>query len=384
MNEKPLRIGFCVHKMQVAGAEVLIDRMLKYFGEGIEPTIFCLDAIGSIGERMRQEGRDIVVLDRRPGIDWSIPGRYAHEIESRRIEVLHAHQYTPFFYSALAKRRCRTARPKLYFTEHGRHYPDLVNWKRKIANKFFFARYADSIGACSQFSADAVVKVDGFPKCDVILNGVPIETFRLQGDAQERQQIRKRLGIPEDRPLVACVARFHPVKDHATLLRAWVLVAAQHPDAVLLLLGEGSERVQLEEQIQRDGIESSVRFMGARSDVQDFLRCVDVFALTSLSEASPLTLLEAMACGCPAVVTDVGGNAEHVTHGVEAMLAGRGEHVQIASHLNRLLADPQMRQAMGAAGRRRIEAQFTIERCLEQYGREYARLAGRPIPGMKS
>jgi glycosyltransferase involved in cell wall biosynthesis len=119
--------------------------------------------------------------------------------------------------------------------------------------------------------------------------------------------------------------------------------------------------------------------MGARSDVQDFLQCVDVFALTSLSEASPLTLLEAMACSCPAVVTNVGGNAEHVDHAVEAFLAPRGDHVQVAECLHRLLASAELRESMGAAGRKRIETQFSLERCLEQYGREYERLAGRKL-----
>lgn len=379
MTTHPIRLGFCVHKMQVAGAEVLIDRMLTYFGDAIEPTIFCLDAIGAIGERLRSEGRDIVVLDRQPGVDWSVPGRYAKELDARGIEVLHAHQYTPFFYSALAKRKCRTARPKLFFTEHGRHYPDKVNWKRRMANMLVLARYADSIGACSRFSADAVVKVDGFPRCSVILNGVPLEKFRRRGTLEERKALRRSLGLDEARPVVVCVARFHPVKDHMTLLKAWKIVADRHPDAQLLLLGEGEERPRLEEWIRNEGIGGSVRFLGARSDVQDFLQCVDVFALTSLSEASPLTLLEAMACSCPAVVTDVGGNAEHVEHGVEAFLAPRGDEKRVAECLHQLLASAELRETMGAAGRKRIEAQFSLEHCLEQYGREYERLAGRKL-----
>lgn len=377
MTSPPIRLGFCVHKMQVAGAEVLIDRMLTYFGNAIQPTIFCLDAIGAIGERLRSEGRDIVVLDRQPGVDWSVPGRYAKELDARNIEVLHAHQYTPFFYSVLAKRKCRKARPKVFFTEHGRHYPDKVNWKRRLANTLVLARYADSIGACSQFSADAVVKVDGFPRCSVILNGVPLEKFRPRGTLEERKGMRRALGLDENRPLVACVARFHPVKDHPTLLKAWKIVASQHPDAQLLLLGEGEERPRLEALIQSEGIGESVRFLGARNNVQDFLQCVDVFALTSLSEASPLTLLEAMACSCPAVVTDVGGNAEHVDHGVEAFLAPRGDHQKVAECLNRLIGNAELRETMGAAGRKRIESQFSLEHCLEQYGREYERLAGR-------
>jgi len=365
--------------MQVAGAEVLIDRTIQYFGSRIEPSIFCLDSIGAIGERLRNNGIPVVVLDRKPGIDWGLRKRFAAELDRRKVEILHAHQYSPFFYGALAKRCCKYPRPKLFFTEHGRHYPDRVRWKRKLVNRLLLSRYADAICACSRFSAEAVEEVDGFPYCDVIWNGVPLELFSPRGTLEEQAKLRQKLGLEEDRLMVACVARFHPVKDHATLLSAWPTVVKEHPEAVLLLLGEGEERSRLEEQVKREGISSSVRFMGARQDVPDFLHCVDVFALTSLSEASPLTLLEAMACECPSVVTDVGGNGEHVTHGVEALLAPRGDHVAVASHLNRLLSDKELRRTMGLAGRKRVESQFSLVDCLERYGKVYERLAGRSL-----
>lgn len=381
MPKEPIRIGFCVHKMQVAGAEVLIERMIEHFGTAIEPSIFCLDAIGSIGEKLLSKGIPVTVLDRQPGIDWGLPKRFAKAIESQRLEILHTHQYTPFFYGALAKRQCRRVKPKVYFTEHGRHYPDRVRWKRKLVNQFFLSRYADAICACSQFSAEAVVKIDGFPHCDVIWNGVPLDLFSMRGGAAEREALRRKLGLEIDRPMVACVARFHPVKDHATLLRAWAKVSVAHPSAVLLLLGEGAEKESLQALVRANGNENSVRFLGARSDVQDFLHCVDVFALTSLSEASPLTLLEAMACGCPAVVTEVGGNAEHVDQGVEAFMAKRGDADGVAQHLDRLLGDAGLRERMGLAGRARVERQFSLIECMDRYGEVYEKLAGRKLGG---
>jgi L-malate glycosyltransferase len=381
MIQEPIRIGFCVHKMQVAGAEVLIDRMIQHFGDSIAPSIFCLDAIGSIGEKLRDKGVPVVVLDRRPGIDWGLASRFAAAIESHRLEILHAHQYTPFFYSALAKRKCRGVRPKVYFTEHGRHYPDRVRWKRRLVNKYFLSRYADAICACSRFSAEAVSTIDGFPYCDVIWNGVPLDLFSMRGGLEAQGALRRKLGLEVDRPMVACVARFHPVKDHVTLLRAWAKVSREHPKAVLLLLGEGPERGNLESLVRENGNESSVRFLGARNDVQDFLHCVDVFALTSLSEASPLTLLEAMACGCSSVVTEVGGNPEHIDHGVEAFMAKRGDVDGIALHLGQLLGDASLRDRMGQAGRRRVESQFSLIDCMEKYGKVYEQLAGRRLGG---
>jgi len=106
------------------------------------------------------------------------------------------------------------------------------------------------------------------------------------------------------------------------------------------------------------------------------LRAVDVFTLTSETEASSLTLLEAMACECPAVITDVGGNGEHVTDGVEGWLVPRGDHITLAERLIRALECPELRNKMASAARRRVERQFSLEDTVAKYEELY-RLAAR-------
>src|SRR5262245_47585746 len=125
-NPLPIRVGFVMHLMQVAGAEVLVDETIRRLGHQIDPVVLCLDGTGQLGERMRSDGIPVVDLGRRPGIDIVIARRLAYQISSRDLEVLHAHQYTPFFYSALARLLVRR-RLYLVFTEHGRHYPDEVS-----------------------------------------------------------------------------------------------------------------------------------------------------------------------------------------------------------------------------------------------------------------
>ena len=122
---------------------------------------------------------------------------------------------------------------------------------------------------------------------------------------------------------IAMVARFHPVKDHAMLLHAFGQAAAR-ADVDLLLVGDGKLRGPLESLVASLGLTGRVRFLGVRPDVPDLLRAVDVFALTLVSEAASLTLLEAMASRLPVVVTAVGGNPEIVREGVEGLLVPRG------------------------------------------------------------
>ena len=264
--------------------------------------------------------------------------------------MVHAHQYTPFFYAALAKSWIRR-RPRLIFTEHGRHYPDIVSRLRRAANRLVLHRLANAVNACCAFSAESLHRVDGFParRVDVIENGIDLSRY---GPAADRAELRVRLGLDPGRRYVAMVARFHPVKDHAMLLDAFAAVAAARPDVDLLLVGDGPLRGDLESSVDHLGIRGRVRFLGVRSDVAEVLRAVDLFALTSVSEAASLTLLEAMASRLPVVVTAVGGNPEIVRNGVEGLLVPRGDAAAAAVALLRLLNDPAAAAAMGAAGTR--------------------------------
>ena len=116
----------------VAGAEVLVRETVRRLKGRIAPAVFCLDAVGRIGEELVAEGVDLVCFGRKPGRDWKVGARIARAVRARDIEVVHAHQYTPFFYSALAK-PLGLFRPKLILTEHGRHYPDRVSPVRRAA-----------------------------------------------------------------------------------------------------------------------------------------------------------------------------------------------------------------------------------------------------------
>jgi glycosyltransferase involved in cell wall biosynthesis len=361
--------------MQVAGAEVLVAETVRRLAGRIAPTVFCLDGVGPLGERLRAEGVEVVCLDRRPGRDWRVAWRLAKEFRAREIEVAHAHQYTPFFYAALARLAMWRA-PRVILTEHGRHYPDVVSPLRRTLNAWVLEYLADAVNACCAFSADSLHRIDGFraKRVEVIENGIDLPRY---GPAEDRAGLRRRLGLRPDRRYVVCVARFHPVKDHATLLRAFAEVAAARADVDLLLAGDGPLRGELEQTAARLGVADRVRFLGVRGDVPDLLRAADVFALTSVSEAASLTLLEAMAARLPVVITAVGGNPEIVRDGREGLLVPRGDAPAAAVALLRVLDDPAAAAAMGTAGRARVEECYRLDRTIDAYFRLYRRLCRR-------
>lgn len=374
-DSQPIRVGFVLHIMQVAGAEVLVAETIRRLAGRIEPTVLCLDGVGPLGDRLLSEGVPVVPLGRRPGRDWRLVWRLARELRDRRIDVVHAHQYTPFFYAALARVVSRRD-ARVILTEHGRHFPDLVSPLRRAVNRFALDHLADAVNACCGFSARALARVDGFSarRIEVLENGIELERY---GPAADRAALRRSLGLDPARRYVATVARFHPVKDHATLLRGFQHVATTRPDVDLLLVGDGPLRGDLEEQTHALDIAERVRFLGVRSDIPALLNAADLFALTSVSEAASLTILEAMASRLPVVVTAVGGNPEMVRDGVDGLLVPRGDARAAGAAMLRLLDDLPTAAAMGAAGRARVEQRYQLGQTVENYWRLYQRLCPR-------
>ena len=373
----PIRVAFVVHVMQVAGAEVLVRETIRALGPAITPAVFCLDRVGAIGEELRAGGVDVVCFDRRPGWDFRASDKLAAAARARRTEVIHAHQYTPFFYAALAKPRIRPT-PALILTEHGRHYPDVVGPPRRAVNRLVLDRLADGVNACCAFSARALCRTDGFRgnRIRVIENGID---FARYGPANDRAALRERLGLDPHRNVLIHVARHHPVKDQPTLLRGFAMAADDLTHLDLVLVGDGPQRAELTELARTLNVAGRVKFVGIQSNVADWLRAADAFALTSVSEAASLTLLEAMATGLPVIVSAVGGNGEIVRDGVEGLHFARGDTVALAACVRRLFGDPESASRMGAAGRARVEAKYQLSQTVAKYGELYARLAGRPL-----
>ncbi len=364
-----MRVGFVLHVMQVAGAEVLVREVIRRLGARIVPTVFCLDAVGPIGEDLIRDGVEVLALGRRPGWDFKVAKRLAHEATARRIDVLHAHQYTPFFYAALAKPFIRPF-PRLILTEHGRHYPDVVSPVRRAVNRLVLDNLADAVTACVGFSGRALRDVDGFRgnRIRVIDNGIDVDHYGPPADKAEQ---KRRLGFDPARRYVVHVARHHPVKDQATLLKGFALAVPHLPDVDLLMAGDGPLREELEGLSQALGVAGRVTFLGIRKDVPEVLKAADVFALTSVSEAASLTLLEAMATGLPSVVSDVGGNPDLIRRDVDGLLFPRADAAACGAAFRRLFTEPGLAETLGANARVRAHQRFRLDDTVERYAELY-------------
>jgi len=208
-------------------------------------------------------------------------------------------------------------------------------------------------------------------KVRTIYNGVDTDRF-APGD---REAARRALDIPAGWGVVGTVGRLDPVKDQAGLLRAFAVASAQRP-SVLLIVGDGPLRAELDALGRGLGLDDRLRLLGDRQDVAQILRALDCFVLPSVGEGISNAILEAMATALPVVATRVGGNVELVEDGETGLLVEVGQPEGLVRALECYLGDSGIARKHGAAARVRVEREFGLARMLTGYGDLYRSLVG--------
>ncbi len=208
-------------------------------------------------------------------------------------------------------------------------------------------------------------------KVRTIYNGVDTTRF-TPGD---RVAARRTLDIPPDWSVVGTVGRLDPVKDQAGLIRAFAATTASRP-SVLLIVGDGPLRPELDALRRELGLGERVRLLGERQDIPQVLQALDCFVLPSVGEGISNAILEAMATALPVVATRVGGNVELVEDGETGLLVQVRQPEALVRALDCYLGDPAIARKHGAAARARAEREFGLERMLTGYGDLYRSLVG--------
>ncbi len=363
-NVKRATICQVLHSLTIGGAEVLAAELARQLAERYRFVFACLDEQGRVGEKLQAEGFEVFCLGRQPGIDVGCTFRLGKFWREVGVDLVHAHQYTPFFYAACA--RFLRHRPPILFTEHGRWYPDYPRRRRIVFNRLML-RSRDRVVAVGEAVRQALVRNEGLPghRIQVIYNGVDVERFQRRTD--QRIAVRQSLHLAEEDFVIVQVARLDYLKDHITALRTIERLVRRVPRAKWLIVGEGPKREMIEAEIAVRHLEDAVRMLGLREDVPELLWAADVAALTSISEGIPVTLIEAMAAGLPVVATKVGGVPEIVVPGQTGTLTAPGDDAALADALAQLAEDAQLRRQWGEAGHRRAAEVFSQRLMHEQY-----------------
>jgi len=204
-----------------------------------------------------------------------------------------------------------------------------------------------------------------------IPNGVDVERF-VPVEQVEKLQIRASLGLSDTAIIFVFCGRLTREKGLHSLLRVWKKLTTEFGGLYLLLVGSGegmslSCEEEIRQYVKENGIDENVTFTGAVDDVRDYLHSADLFILPSLTEALGIALIEAQACGLPAIGSRVGGIPEVIDDGVSGLLVEPDQDDALLEAAERMIKNENMRVRFGAAARKRMLSQFSMSHVAEKY-----------------
>jgi glycosyltransferase involved in cell wall biosynthesis len=332
--------------------------------------------IGTVQERtLAQGGIPVWYLGKRPSFDPRMFVRVARVLKRVRPHVVHTHRYVlRYALPPILSGRISA----MIHTVHNLAEKE-VDWSGRLIHRMAFGHGVIPVAVAREVgtSLRRFYNIDGFP---LILNGIPVGAFR--SPAIDRGEWRKKEGFTPTDVLFVCVARLRPQKNPALLLRSFAQGPALDPRAHLLFVGYGELRRDLERQVDALGLREKVHLLGMRSDIPEILNAADVFVLSSDWEGNPLSVMEAMAAGTPVISTAVGGVPELVEDGESGVLVPPRDAQALASAMQFMLENLDVRTSMGRAAARRAVEHFDVKVMTEAYEELYrATLAkSRPLP----
>lgn len=359
------------------GAETVFVNLASKIDHNRFRSVVAINGPGWVHDELQRRGLSPHVLN--AGKNTSFDLRYLRQlidiVRHERIDLIHAHLFGSNVYSSMAGILCGVP---VLSTFHGAVDVDghqrlrrlkfaLINaGSRKVV--FVSDHLRRHILAGAHLARERTAR---------IYNGIDLATHGPGRDATLRQE----LGLRDDDVLIGAVGNLRPAKDYQMLLEAAALLSAKDARYKVVIAGHGSGKLyeDLRALRARLGLERRVFFLGFRADVVAFLRSLDIFVLSSITEGLSISTMEALACGLPVVVTRSGGPEEIVRHEDNGLLVDIESPAQMAAAVERLVADAALRNAL-SAGALRAAARFSEAGMITAYEALYEEFTHKRRP----
>lgn len=366
-----LGILHVVDSLEFGGLErVVTDLAMAQRALGHSVAVFSIDHTTGFAPELRRAGVPVIVGGKRRSFDLGVLGKLRRSIIDRRVRIVHAHNFVPNYYCATAllavmqkatlvgtchDMGMRLSNPKLRWI----YRASLLRTERlAMVGQQVHNRYVSS----GWIAAD---------RAETIMNGIPAERFR--NSSERRNVARAKLGLDSGAPVIGCVGRLVPLKNHRLTIEVLPALLRSYPTLKLVILGDGELDTVLRQQATSAGVADQVLFLGQRSDVADLLPAFDIFALPSRTEGLSIALLEACASGLAIVATAVGGNPEIIKHRETGLLVPVDDAGALHEAMKSLLDSADLRARLGSSASEWVAANASIESLCRTYGRFYAR-----------
>lgn len=379
----PPLVVHVIHHLMIGGLENgLVNLINRMPPDRYRHAIICMKDYSDFRNRIENPNVEVFALNRKDGGDWLARVRLFQLIRRLKPAIVHSRGLSGLD-SMLPAILCGV--PARIHGEHGRDMDDLdgnnrkAQWLRRIHRPLVNHYIALSKDLASYLETKIHV-----PKKRItqIYNGVDFRNF--QPNKSGREILAESKFADRDCFVIGTVGRMQAVKDQVNLTKAFILLAARMPKKKehlrLLMVGDGPLLSQCEALLNEAGMRHLAWLPGARNDIPDLMRAMDVFVLPSLAEGISNTILEAMACALPVIATHVGGNPELVEPGVTGTLVPAADPPALAAALFQYASNANLVASHGSAGRSRAEADFSIDAMVSSYLGVYDQLVARKSP----
>ena len=333
----------------------IIDLCIGLGEAGHEAEIVCLleDVVAASA---REHIIPVTVMPMSNIFDLRAVGKLAGYIKRQRPDIVHTHGVRANFVGRLA---ASSAGVPIVTTVHSSIYQDYSHPLKKLLyhrieklTRKYTHRFIAVAGSLKQ-----ELEGDGIPvqKIDVVYNGIKPEFVR----ETDGPSLREELALVADVPILITIGRMEAVKNQEMFLRVCALLKEQGVACHGVLVGDGPLAGELKEKAAELDLQGDISFLGFRKDIYRLLSGSDIFLLTSKMEGLPITLLEAMAAGTPAVVSAVGGMPEVISLAENGLTFAAGDVEDCAGRIKELLDNPDLRQQMASKGREALEKYFS-------------------------
>lgn len=361
MSERT-QIWYLIGTLAVGGAErSLVDIVNNLDRSRFEPTVYTIAELGPLADEIDSE-ITVRSLSAANKVDPRAPIRFIRALRQEQPAVLQSFLY----FDNILARLVGVIVPVTTVITGVRAVPDDRPAHRGAIDRLTMP-LSDYIVSNSEAGVEWIVNQGATSsRVRVVRNGRELDVY----DVPEPPGLRENLGIGGG-PVVGTVGRLLERKGHHDLLDAWPTVLERHPDAELVLVGNGPEREHLKQQTEELGITNSVHLIGMREDIPELLALLDCFAFPSHFEGLPGALLEAMGAGIPIVTTPVDGCSELVCDGEHGIHVPPHDPKRLGAVIGELLENRERAAALGEAARTRAYESFGVDAMVEGFQQIY-------------
>lgn len=385
-SAKPVKIVRIIARLNVGGPAIHVTLLTARLGPPEFSSLLVAGTVppgeGDMGYYAARHGVEPAILpglsrEVSPLADLKVLWQLVRLLRRERPDIVHTHTAKAGFVGRLAARLAGV--PVIVHTFHG-HVLSGYFGRRKEAlfrrlEQFCARRSTCLLTVSEQVRSELLAKGVGTPEQHRVMElGLDLAPFAAA--ARRGGALRDELGLDRDTPLIGFCGRLVPIKNPALMLRAFARLRADLPTAHLAVVGDGELRGELEALAAELGVSDSVHFVGWRDELPPLVADLDVMALSSLNEGTPVALIEAAAAGVPAVATRVGGVGDLVDQST-GWLVPSGDEAALAGALAAALSHRDEADARGRAARERALERFSIDRLVTDLAALYRELLDR-------